>query len=646
MGRTIGLMRRRSTRSASILIVAFAVIAGTVLPTSGAHAAELAGAPSISAPATAEAGTQVRILGSGCIGTGGGGGHVVSLTVQGHEFDWIADATGAWDWDVSVRPGDNIVAARCSSPVSGTFDYVPVNIVGIDRSTLGVTPNAAVPGSRVVVSGAGFGYECDCPGRAITLSLVSDAGAQQISTSSDGQTRYGNPDWRFADDRRTSFQATVLIPLGTSAGSFQIIADQGESHRASATFTVRPAAPSPPSAPSNVGATAADRSALVVWGAPASDGGAGISRYTVTAQPGGSTWSTAGARSVTATGLTNGTAYTFTVTASNAAGTSPASAASAPVTPAPTSASVVRLSGSTRFETAVEISRAAFAPGVSTVFVAGSDGLPDALAAAPAAGAAKAPILLTRPFDLPRETKAELARLRPARIVVLGGTGVVSQGVLDSLADVAGIAGTSVERWAGADRYETAASIAERGFPGVGGTAYVAAGLGLPDALAAAPVAGTGARPILLTQRDDVPAATAARLAAMKPTRIVVLGGEGVISESGRKKLAAAAGIDLGRTDRWAGVDRYSTAVEVASLGFPASAPTVYVAGGFGMPDALAGAPVASMNGAPVVLTDPSSLSAATRTYLQQRRPARVVVLGGPGVVSDTVIAQIRESIR
>jgi hypothetical protein len=70
--------------------------------------------------------------------------------------------------------------------------------------------------------------------------------------------------------------------------------------------------------------------------APASDGGFPITDYTVTASPGGATCSTTGALSCTVGGLTNGEAYTFTVTAANAIGTSGPSVASAPVAPTPT----------------------------------------------------------------------------------------------------------------------------------------------------------------------------------------------------------------------------------------------------------------------------------------------------------------------
>jgi hypothetical protein len=96
-----------------------------------------------------------------------------------------------------------------------------------------------------------------------------------------------------------------------------------------------------PGAPRNVTATAADAAAVVAWDAPTSNGGSAVTGYVATSTPGGRTCSTSGSTGCTVNGLNNGTQYTFKVTATNSAGTGPASASSNPVVPHVASADVV-----------------------------------------------------------------------------------------------------------------------------------------------------------------------------------------------------------------------------------------------------------------------------------------------------------------
>lgn len=94
-------------------------------------------------------------------------------------------------------------------------------------------------------------------------------------------------------------------------------------------------APTAPGAPTNATATAGNGQATVTWTAPDANGGSPITGYTVISTPAGGTATVAGTvTGATVTGLTNGTAYTFTVTAANTVGTGPASAPSNSVTPA------------------------------------------------------------------------------------------------------------------------------------------------------------------------------------------------------------------------------------------------------------------------------------------------------------------------
>jgi putative cell wall-binding protein len=192
---------------------------------------------------------------------------------------------------------------------------------------------------------------------------------------------------------------------------------------------------------------------------------------------------------------------------------------------------VTRLAGADRYETAAAISAATFEPGVTLAYIATGLNFPDALAGAAAAGSKGAPILLVTNDFIPEATRAELSRLNPGKIVVLGASGVISSAVKEALG---AYTSGDVIRLSGADRYETAAVISSVSFdPGVD-VLYLATGSNFPDALAGAAAAGSQDAPILLVKKDSIPAATAAEIARLNPGRIIVLGSSGVVSETVR----------------------------------------------------------------------------------------------------------------
>jgi putative cell wall-binding protein len=247
--------------------------------------------------------------------------------------------------------------------------------------------------------------------------------------------------------------------------------------------------------------------------------------------------------------------------------------------------------------------------------------------------------MLVRKDAIPASTAAELARLQPARIVILGGTGVVSDSVA---AELTAFTYGTVTRLSGENRYATAAAISAATYaPGVP-VVYLATGQDFPDALAGAAAAGAEGAPLLLVTTDGLPAATAAELVRLQPTRIVLFGSVTTVSD---EVLATLSGYAPDGAVRVAGTDRYSTAAAISAATKAPGVSVVYIATGADFPDALAGAAMAGFTRGPLLLVTKDSLPASALAELARLGPARIVILGGNGVVSDVTMDELSNLI-
>ncbi len=188
----------------------------------------------------------------------------------------------------------------------------------------------------------------------------------------------------------------------------------------------------------------------------------------------------------------------------------------------------------------------------------------------------------------------------------------------------------------GGDRYATAAAISRADVVS-STTVFVARGADFPDALAAGPVAAVSGAPILLVADDGVPDVIAEELARLAPTRIVILGGIGAVSEAVEGQLAST-GAEIVRL---AGADRYETAVAVSAFAFAPGVPMAFVATGRDFPDALAGAAAGAHLGAPVLLVPGDAIPTVVADELTRLAPAAIRVLGGTSVVAEEVEAAL-----
>jgi putative cell wall-binding protein len=94
-------------------------------------------------------------------------------------------------------------------------------------------------------------------------------------------------------------------------------------------------------------------------------------------------------------------------------------------------ADTTRVGGVDRYATAAALSARIAAPGVGSAYLATGNAFADALAGGPAAAAGGAPILLVRGNCVPAGVNAEINRLNPGRLVLLGGPGALASGVED-----------------------------------------------------------------------------------------------------------------------------------------------------------------------------------------------------------------------
>ena len=225
----------------------------------------------------------------------------------------------------------------------------------------------------------------------------------------------------------------------------------------------------------------------------------------------------AGSGTCTVNGLSNGRAYTFKATASNAAGSSAASTASAPVVP---TAPVTCIAGADRYAVSAAVSKTTFDPGVNVAYIASGAIYTDALSGSAAAGTHGGPVLLTATNILSDSISTELTRLKPQRIIILGGPTTVTNNVQAQLKKY----GASVTRIDSKDRYAVSAAVSKATIaPGVS-VAYIASGTVIPDVLSGAAAAGRTGSPVLQSSTNGTSSAVSAELARLKPKKIVVLG--------------------------------------------------------------------------------------------------------------------------
>lgn len=285
-----------------------------------------------------------------------------------------------------------------------------------------------------------------------------------------------------------------------------------------------------------------------------------------------------------------------------------------------------RISGPSRYETAVEIFNKGWQSAETVVIVTGEN-YPDALSATPLAAKYDAPILLASNASLKYQPELYNAIKNKGvkNAIIIGSEGIIPKVVESDLREI----GVTSKRIAGSDRYETSLAIAKE----IGlstGEVVVASGENFPDGLSIASIAAKKQMPILLIREKHIPGIIKDYMDSLNITKTYLLGSEGLIPNGIANQLK--------NVERLAGKDRYETNEKIFNkFKNELNLDHLYIASALDFPDALATSALAAKANSFVVLSYPTYPAASLRAIVNSSRGTldKVYVIGSKGLIPD-----------
>ena len=299
------------------------------------------------------------------------------------------------------------------------------------------------------------------------------------------------------------------------------------------------------------------------------------------------------------------------------------------------------LYGKDRYDTSVLVANSGWKES-SEVVVLGRGDIPiDALTGSVLAIKYRSPLLLTQNNTLPNKVLAELDRLKPKTIYILGGEKAISSSVQSKLEQI----GYTVKRIAGQSRYDTSIKVANE--IGIRNEFILTSGKDSPDALSVAPYAGIKQIPIVLTQQNMLPNEVKETIKRQKISKVTIIGGEAAISKNVESELN---GLGVKIIERVSGKDRFETSIAIAKqYKNELNLSNLYFASGMSFIDALPGSPLAAISNSPIILiNNDDELPITVRDFLENAPPSTpdVTIIGGYGVISKTTRANVFKSLK
>lgn len=200
--------------------------------------------------------------------------------------------------------------------------------------------------------------------------------------------------------------------------------------------------------------------------------------------------------------------------------------------------------------------------------------------------------------------------------------------------------GAPVKELIGARRHDTSVKISQEGWPNGSNKVIIVNGSAISDGITATPLATTYDAPILLVNKDSIPNSINSEIKRLNPNEIIVVGGNGVVSDEVMNNLKD---INSAQVRRISGKNRNETSLKIAQeIDKDHDVNKIYLANGFnGEVDALTIASKAGQDKQPIILTDKYEIPQSTYSWLSTEDLKDAYFIGGEGVIATDVIHQV-----
>ncbi|MGL6107204.1 cell wall-binding repeat-containing protein [Romboutsia sp.] len=262
-----------------------------------------------------------------------------------------------------------------------------------------------------------------------------------------------------------------------------------------------------------------------------------------------------------------------------------------------------------------------------TVIILNSKAVIDGILATPLSGIYNAPVLLSDKDNLKPETKAQLTKLKPKNVIIIGGENIVSNNVKKAIQSLLG--NVNIERIGGKDRYDTSLLIAKKiDTQFKVEKIYVGYGNSEADLISIASKSGEEKTPIILAKKEAIPQNLYDWLATKQLSNAYFIGGEAVISNNVISSVNNITSNNVTENRVW-GKDRFETNGKLIEKFYSnKELNSALVTNVNDYETALMAIPLGIKLKSPLVIVDKNNVNATQSQVLNQKYTNKIYKLG------------------